>query len=97
MRKALINIFNAFIYSNLIVSLGASLFIWETYILLDSALQIKYVFLGFAATIFVYYIDRLIYFTRCHSSIFMVNGGHYDQLKASSFFLYPMYGWLQLL
>ena len=60
MRQALKNIVDFFIYSNLIVALGAALFIWETYLLLGSPVQIKYILLGFAATLFVYNIDRLI-------------------------------------
>jgi len=48
------------IYSNLLISLCAACLIWETYILLHLQVNLLYISIGFAATLFTYNIDRLV-------------------------------------
>jgi 4-hydroxybenzoate polyprenyltransferase len=48
------------IYGNLLIAAGAGCFVWETYILFNIPVDFLYVFIGFAATLFTYNIDRLV-------------------------------------
>ena len=56
MKKAL----DFIIYSNLLISICAACLICETYMLLYLAVNPFYIAIGFAATLFIYNVDRLV-------------------------------------
>jgi 4-hydroxybenzoate polyprenyltransferase len=48
------------VFGNLFIAAGAGCFIWETYLLFGQDIDFLYIFIGFAATLFVYNTDRLV-------------------------------------
>jgi 4-hydroxybenzoate polyprenyltransferase len=60
MLRSAKKILDFFIYSNLLIAVCAAFMIWESYVILEKPMQVVYMAIGFAATLFVYNIDRLV-------------------------------------